>query len=108
MYRIGRRVWVKPFQCLATVAEANYVGKPRHTVYVVNLENGGDYMCGPSSLRGADYGCDGCGKYWPGQPHAYGQDGEYPRGLQFCFLCSGEPAARQARRLEYEVMEAER
>lgn len=39
------------------------------------------------------FGCDGCGKTRRGQPHTYAPDGEYPRGLQFCFLCSGETNA---------------
>lgn len=31
--------------------------------------------------------CDGCGKTRRGQPAAWGRDGEYPQGLQFCFMC---------------------
>lgn len=32
--------------------------------------------------------CDACGKARRGYPAAYGRDGEYPQGLQFCFLCA--------------------
>lgn len=31
--------------------------------------------------------CDGCGKKRRGSPAAYGRDGEYEHGLQFCFMC---------------------
>jgi len=46
------------------------------------------------------FGCDGCGKRYRGRPHATAPDGEYPHGLQFCFLCSAEqgPAGRDAYR----------
>lgn len=37
------------------------------------------------------FGCDGCGKTYRGQPYGYAPDGEYPRGLQFCFLCCQPP-----------------
>lgn len=32
--------------------------------------------------------CDACGHARRGTPYAYGRDGEYPQGLQFCFLCA--------------------
>ena len=32
--------------------------------------------------------CDACGKTRRGTPHVYGRDGEYPQGLQFCFMCA--------------------
>jgi hypothetical protein len=32
--------------------------------------------------------CDGCNKIRRGRPTTYGRDGEYPRGMKFCFLCS--------------------
>jgi len=33
------------------------------------------------------FGCDGCGKTLRGRPFETAPDGEYPRGLGFCFLC---------------------
>jgi hypothetical protein len=33
------------------------------------------------------FACDGCGKRRRGRPHRYARDGEYERGLAFCFLC---------------------
>jgi hypothetical protein len=34
------------------------------------------------------YTCDGCEQRRRGRPHAYGRDGEYERGMQFCFMCT--------------------
>lgn len=45
------------------------------------------------------FGCDGCGATRRGYPHAYAPDGEYPQGLQFCFLCAGPPAKREYLRM---------
>lgn len=33
------------------------------------------------------FACDACDKVRRGQPHRYARDGEYPRGLKFCFVC---------------------
>lgn len=40
------------------------------------------------------FGCDGCGKTRRGQPHRWSRDGEYERGLGFCFLCVLEDEKR--------------
>jgi hypothetical protein len=50
------------------------------------------------------FGCDGCDKTRRGQPHRTSPDGEYPNGLHFCFLCSGETNAdhRRMERLGWE------
>lgn len=34
------------------------------------------------------YGCDGCHRRSRTPPFAYGPDGEYENGLQFCFMCA--------------------
>lgn len=39
--------------------------------------------------------CDGCDK--PRRPYRYAPDGEYEKGLMFCFLCVKE-MERQAKR----------
>ena len=89
LYTIGQQVWVKPFDSLGTVAEANYVGKPRKASYIVRLKDGGDSIgIGSDGLRAADWGCDACGRYLAGVPYATAPDGEYPNGLAFCFLCA--------------------
>jgi hypothetical protein len=95
LYAIGQRVWCKSLDSLGTVTEANYVtvGGKRKAQYVIDLvahqhwPNGGDWMCGSKDLRAADWCCDGCDRWLPGQPHRTGPDGEYPNGLSFCFLC---------------------
>lgn len=33
------------------------------------------------------YVCDGCSKRRRGEPYRWARDGEYERGLGFCFLC---------------------
>ena len=98
MYDYGRRVYVRSLGVVGRVTERNYLGNPRHACYVIALEDGGDWMCGSTDLRGADYCCDGCGSWRPGTPHATAPDGEYPNGLAFCFLCAGPPVEREALR----------
>lgn len=34
------------------------------------------------------FACDSCGRRYRGKPTATSRDGEYPDGLQFCFLCA--------------------
>jgi hypothetical protein len=110
LYAIGQRVWCKSQNSLGIVTEARYTGMPRKAEYVIDLGSGTqrftgrtdrfgnaefeherlgrDYMTGSRDLRAADWGCDGCDRWLPGQPHATAPDGEYPNGLHFCFLCS--------------------
>ena len=107
LYTDGQRVWCKSQQSLGIITEANYVGKPRHAVYVIDLITGVrrlidgemrdvrvgmDWMCGSSDLRAADYCCDGCSRWLAGSPHNYAQDGAPWENsfLSFCFLCSAE------------------
>jgi hypothetical protein len=40
------------------------------------------------------YGCDGCGKRRRGTPYRWSPDGEYERGLAFCFMCVLEDERR--------------
>ena len=37
---------------------------------------------------GVAYVCDACSKRRRGQPYSHAPDGEYARGLGFCFLCT--------------------
>lgn len=67
MYHIGRKVYVKDLNTIATVSEANYVniqGK-RKAQYLVEYKVNDitrDYLCGADSLRAHDGFCDGCGR----------------------------------------------
>jgi hypothetical protein len=98
LYAIDQRVWVKSQKSLGTVTEARYVtyGGKRKAEYVIDLDghenwpNGGDWMCGSKDLRAADWCCEACGRYLPGQPfrseivYAYGEQDDR---FDFCFLC---------------------
>lgn len=89
MYDLGRRVWVKPLKVAGKVIERNYIGKPRHACYVVDMGQYGDFMCGSRDLRPADYECDGCGKWRKGPPHKVYSNLHIGGDdiLNFCFLC---------------------
>lgn len=98
MYEVNQRVWVKSEKVLAEIEERGWIplfrdGElvGRRAFYVVGwLMEGRGYtlMTGSDNLRAADWCCDGCGRWLPGSPHRTAPDGEYPNGLQFCFLCS--------------------
>jgi hypothetical protein len=99
MYSMNQRVWVKSEQTLARVDERGWLltANGRRAFYVVHFidstafgdrSTGANFLTGSDNLRSADWACDGCDRWLPGQPHRTAPDGEYPNGLQFCFLCS--------------------
>ena len=47
------------------------------------------------------YRCDGCCKARRGQPHRWSRDGEYEKGLAFCFLCVLEDELEAAAHGDY-------
>jgi hypothetical protein len=96
LYAIEQRVWVKSANVLGIVKDAGYTRRSdmgvRRAKYMVRLQDGvewriTDLVTDSSNLRAADWCCDGCGRWLPGQPHRTAPDGEYPNGLSFCFLC---------------------
>lgn len=94
LYAIDQRVWVRSQQSLGFISEARYVtyGGKRKAEYVITLveHNQRDWMCGSKDLRAADWCCEQCGRYLPGQPfrsdiiYAYGEQDDR---FDFCFLC---------------------
>ena len=89
LYTTEQRVWVRSENVLRTVSEANYSRLNRKAVYMVKLDGTPSaFMTNSTNLRAADWCCDGCNRWLPGQPHHTEPDGEYPNGLSFCFLCT--------------------
>ena len=94
---IEQKVWVKSENMLGIVKDAGY-NRPsemgnRKARYVVRMLEGvkwqiTDLTTDSDDLRAADWCCDGCGRWLPGQPHATAPDGEFPNGLSYCFLCT--------------------
>ncbi len=107
MYALGRRVWVKPLDTLGTIKERGWSYEPpRRAAYVVLLEAGIEFHASPDDLRAADWGCDGCNRWLPGRPYATAPDGEYPNGLQFCWVCAGTPIKDRMEREEMKYYES--
>jgi hypothetical protein len=95
LYAIGRQVYSRTHDAVGTIAEANYGPGRKAATYLVLFGGvpGGacDWLCGSGDLRAVDYYCDGCGQPRAGRPAGYGRDGEYERGLAFCFPCCATP-----------------
>lgn len=99
LYADSQRVWCRSQQSLGIIREANYTPKAVYVVEFVSRDKkfidgewqhvptGHDFMTGSKDLRAADWSCDSCDGWFPGRPYRTAPDGEYPNGLQFCFLC---------------------
>jgi hypothetical protein len=103
LYAIGQRVWCKSQKSLGIITEARYTPKAEYVIqlvtgmqkydaagkrYHIPVDPPRDYMTSSKDLRAADWSCDGCDRWLAGSPYATAPDGEYPSGLQFCFLCA--------------------